>query len=85
MEVGLLDIAVHQRDLLPHVAHPLDDAAEGEVLGRRRVDDLAADIPRDPDLVHRHPVLGINADVGNRGEVTQMAEPRSDAIGRHMF
>jgi hypothetical protein len=35
--------------------------------------------------VHRHPVLGINADVGNRGEATQIAEPRSDAIGRHMF
>src|ERR1035441_5676074 len=34
MEVGLLDFAVHERDLLAHVAHPLDDAAEGDVLGR---------------------------------------------------
>jgi len=85
MEVGLLDLAVHQRDLLAHVAHPLDDAAECEALGRRRIDDLAADIPCNPDLVHSHPALGINADVGNRGEVAQMAEPSSNAIGRHMF
>ncbi len=57
MEVGLLDLAIHQRDLLPHVAHSLDDATEGNVLGRSRVDDLAANISCSPDLVHCHPVL----------------------------
>ena len=79
MEVRLLDPAVYQRDLLPQVAHSLEDAPIGDVLRCRRVNDLAANVACSPDLVHRHLIAFVNAHIGDFGEVAQMTEPCSDS------
>src|SRR5208282_1571495 len=75
VEVRLLDSAVCQRDLLPQMAHSLDDPAKGDVLSRGRVNDLATNIACSPDLVHCHLIAFVNAYIRDLGEVTQMTEP----------
>ena len=79
MIVRLPDRAVFQGNLLQHFAQAIYHCALYLRLGRTGIDDVAADVARDPDFVDFDFFVGVDRDFSNFGKVTAMAEMERDA------
>src|SRR5580658_7575653 len=68
-----------ERDLLHHLAQAIDDGALDLVFSRTRIDDLAANVTSDPNLINFHLLVRADGDLGDLGKITAMAEVKCDA------
>ena len=79
MIVRLHDGPVFQRDFLHHFAQAIYDRALHLSFGGTGIDDVAANVSRDPDFIHFDFLVGVDGDFGDFGKVTAMAEMERDA------
>src|SRR5262245_16807285 len=74
VEVAFRDAPTVDGDFPVHeVAQPLDDGSLRLMDRVQRIDDVAPDVHRHPDLVDLHAVLRVHAHLGDFGYVTAMA------------
>lgn len=73
MVIRLHDAALLERDLLNHLAQAIHYGALHLVFGRTWIDDVAANISRDPDLVDLDLLVRVNGDFGGLGKIPAMA------------
>src|SRR5215471_11704287 len=83
MIVALLHSAVLERDLLRHeLAEAIDHGALAQAVSSTRIDNVAADIASDPDLVDLHLLVRADRDLRHFGEVARVAEMESHTHAR---
>ena len=82
MIVRLHDAPVFQRDFLHHFAQAIYDCALHLRFGGTGIDNVAADVARDPDFIHFDFLVCVDGDFGDFGKVTAMAEMERDAQRR---
>lgn len=76
--VRLLYSSVSQRDFLDHFAQAIDDRALYLCFGGTGIDDMAANVAYNPDLIHLDFFIRCHADFGDFGKVSAMAEMKGD-------
>src|SRR4051794_39231675 len=74
MEVRLHHATILERNLLNHLAQAIHNGALHLAFGSIRIDDLAADISCDPNLVDLQLLVGDQGNLGDLGEIAALTD-----------